>query len=143
MTPPPDLTASPDLTAPPGRWCCRTVELAVRVLPPEHRTRYGLEFVAELYGLPPARQRRHAARVLTSAWALRAALSAAAPGTHGETAMIIKTATPLTCRLNLHHRWRWQSTEDGDRFERCQKCGKDRSDDVGGDPGVGAGFIIG
>jgi hypothetical protein len=111
------------------------------VLPAQHRGRYGLEFVAELYGLPPARQRRHAARVLTSAWALRAALSAA-PGTHGETAMIIKTATPLTCRLNLHHRWRWQSTEDGDRFERCQKCGKDRSEKVGGGPNVGAASSI-
>ena len=42
------------MTAPPGRWCCRTVELAVRVLPPEHRGRYGLEFVAELYGLAGA-----------------------------------------------------------------------------------------
>ena len=51
------------MTAPPGRWCCRGVELAVRVLPSEHRARYGLEFVAELYGLPPAQQRRHAARV--------------------------------------------------------------------------------
>jgi hypothetical protein len=53
-------------------------------------------------------------------------------GTNGETAVIIETAKPLTCRLNLHHRWRWCSTEDGDRFERCQKCGKDRSEKVGG-----------
>ena len=125
------------MTAPPGRCCCRAVELAVRVLPPEHRTRYGLEFVAELYGLPPAKQRRHAARVLTSAWALRTALSEL-PEKNGESPMIIKTATPLTCRLNLHHRWRWLSTEDGDRFERCEKCGKDRSEKVGGDPSVGA-----
>jgi hypothetical protein len=119
------------MTAPPGRWCCRAVELAVRVLPAEHRARYGLEFVAELYGMPPAQQRRHAARVLTSAWALRTALSEAVPGAHGEKAVIIKTAKPLTCRLNLHHRWRWLSTEDGDRFERCQKCGKDRLEEVG------------
>jgi hypothetical protein len=115
----------------------------VRVLPAEHRQRYGLEFIAELYGLPPAQQRRHAARVLTSAWALRTALSAAARATNGGTAVILKTAKPLTCRLNLHHRWRWMSTQDGDRFERCQKCGKDRSDDVGGSPGVGAGIVIG
>ena len=119
------------MTAPPGRWCCRTVELAVRVLPPEHRGRYGLEFVAELYGLPPAQQRRHAARVLTSAWALRTALSAV-PGTNGGTALVVTTDKPVTCRLNLHHRWRWCSTEDGDRFERCVKCGKDRSEKVGG-----------
>jgi hypothetical protein len=87
------------VTAPPGSWCCRTVELAVRVLPAEHRARYGLEFIAELYGLPPAQQRRHAARVLTGAWALRTALSEAVPGAHGEKAVIIKTATPVTCRL--------------------------------------------
>jgi hypothetical protein len=129
------MTSPPDVTARPGRWCCRTVELAVRVLPAEHRSRYGLEFVAELYGLPAAQQRRHAARVLTSAWALRTALSATAHGKDGDTAMIIKTATPLTCRLNLHHRWRWLSTEDGDRFERCEKCGKDRSEKVGGGGG--------
>jgi hypothetical protein len=139
MTAPPAPPAPP---ARPGRWCCRTVELAVRVLPPEHRSRYGLEFVSELYGLPPAQQRRHAARVLTSAWALRTAVSAAASGTNGGTAVILKTAKPLTCRLNLHHRWRWLSTEDGDRFERCEKCGKDRSEDVGGDPNVGAASSI-
>ena len=126
------------MTAPPGRWCCRTVELAVRVLPSEHRARYGLEFVAELYSLPPAQQRRHAARVLTSAWALRTALSEPVPGPNGGTAVIITTATPLTCRLNLRHRWRWCSTEDGDRFERCQKCGKDRSEKVGGGPDAAA-----
>ena len=68
------------MTPPPDIWCCRTVELAVRVLPAQHRERYALEFIAELYGLPPAQQRRHSARVLTSAWALRAALSEAAPG---------------------------------------------------------------
>lgn len=120
------------MTALPSRGCCRTVELAVRLLPAEHRTRYGLEFIAELYGLSPAQQRRHAARVLTSAWALRTALSEAVPGTNGGKAMIVKIARPLTCRLNVHHRWRWLSTEDGDRFERCEKCGKDRTEVVGG-----------
>ena len=48
--------------------------------------------------------------------------------------MIIKTAKPLTCRLNLHHRWRWPSNDDGDRYQQCEKCGKDRSEKVGGDP---------
>ena len=128
------------MTAPPGSLCCRTVELAVRVLPADHRQRYGLEFIAELYGMPKAQQRRHAARVLTSAWALRAALSEAAPGANGEIAVTTKTDKPLTCRLNLHHRWRWLSTEDGDRFERCEKCGKDRSEKVGGGPEAGLGI---
>ena len=94
------------------------------MLPAEHRARYGLEFIAELYGMPKAQQRRHSARVLTSAWALRTALEAA-PGTNEETAMTT-IHKPLTCRLNLHHRWRWLSTEDGGRYEQCEKCGKDR-----------------
>jgi hypothetical protein len=128
------------MTAPPGSLCCRTVELAVRVLPADHRQRYGLEFIAELYGMPKAQQCRHAARVLTSAWALRTALSEPVPGANGDRTMIVKTAKPLTCRLNLHHRWRWLSTEDGDRFERCQKCGKDRSEKVGGSPEAGQGM---
>jgi hypothetical protein len=93
---------------------------------------------AELYEMPTAQQRRHAARVLTSAWALRTALSEPVPGPNGGTAVIIKTAKPLTRRLNLHHHWRWCSTEDGDRFERCQKCGKDRSEQLGGGPDAAA-----
>ena len=113
------------MTPRPDIWCCRAVELAVRLLPAEHRARYGLEFVAELYGMPKAQQRRHSARVLTSAWALRTALEAV-PGTNGEMAVITTTRKPLTCRLNLHHRWQWLSTEDGDRYEQCEKCGKDR-----------------
>jgi hypothetical protein len=32
---------------------------------------------------------------------------------------------PLTCRLNLHHRWRTNHTEDGGRYLRCARCGKD------------------
>ena len=53
--------------------------------------------------------------------------------------MITTTRKPLTCRLNLHHRWRWLSTEDGDRFEQCES-GKDRSEEVGGGPEVNPGF---
>ena len=127
------------MTTPPGSLCCRTVELAVRVLPAEHRQRYGLEFIAELYGMPKAQQRRHAARVLTNAWALRTALSGPVLGANGQMA-VTTIHKPLTCRLNLHHRWRWLSTEDGDRFEQCQKCGKDRSEKVGGGPGAGLGM---
>ena len=32
----------------------------------------------------------------------------------------------------MNRRWVWLSTEDGDRYERCRKCGKDRSEKVGG-----------
>jgi hypothetical protein len=124
------------MTPPPDIWCCRAIELAVRVLPAEHRQRYGLEFVAELYGMPPAQQRRHSARMLTSAWTLRTALSETVPLADGEQTVITKTHKPLACRLNLHHRWRSLSTEDGDRYDRCEKCGKDYFEHHGGGPRV-------
>lgn len=41
------------------------------------------------------------------------------------------TKAPLTCRWNLHHHWSWVSTEDGDRYERCTRCGKDRLEKFG------------
>jgi hypothetical protein len=31
----------------------------------------------------------------------------------------------LSCRLGLRHRWTVQSTEDGERYQRCSRCGKD------------------
>jgi hypothetical protein len=31
----------------------------------------------------------------------------------------------LMCRLNLRHEWRTERTEDGGRFKRCRRCGKD------------------
>jgi hypothetical protein len=37
---------------------------------------------------------------------------------------------PLTCRLNLRHAWRKRSTEDGNRWTECARCGKDK--DTGG-----------
>jgi hypothetical protein len=40
------------------------------------------------------------------------------------------TKAPLTCRWHLHH-WSWVSTEDGDRYERCTRCGKDRLEKFG------------
>jgi hypothetical protein len=124
------------MTAPPGSLCCRTVELAVRVLPADHRQRYGLEFIAELYGMPRSQQIQHSVRVLAHAWALRAALADAGPApTHGMP-MRVKTTRPFRCLLRLH-RWVWASTEDGDRFQRCIRCGHDRTETV---VGAVAGF---
>lgn len=31
----------------------------------------------------------------------------------------------VMCRMNLHHVWRTQSTEDGNRYLRCARCRKD------------------
>jgi hypothetical protein len=40
--------------------------------------------------------------------------------------LTIVRSKPLLCLLNVHHHWAPQSTEDGNRYERCAKCGKDR-----------------
>lgn len=51
------------------------IDLAVRALPSRaDRDRYYAEYVAELYGLPPATQLGHVAGFLSQAFALRAAL---------------------------------------------------------------------
>lgn len=37
--------------------------------------------------------------------------------------------TPLLCRLR-RHRWQTETTPDGDRYQRCVRCGKDRDEDL-------------
>jgi hypothetical protein len=119
------------------RWCCRAVQLAARLLPTEQRRRYALEFIAELYGMPRSQQIRHSVHVLLNAWALRAALAETGPTAIQETNMIMMTSRPFRCRMKLH-RWGWVSTEDGDRYERCIRCGRDRTEKVGDSPWKGA-----
>ena len=119
------------MTAPTADpWCCRVVELAACVLPTEQRHRYALEFIAELYGMPRSQQIRHSVYVLSQAWAPRAALADASPAPTQEKPMTVKTSRPIRCLLSLH-RWVWASTEDGDRFERCVRCGQDKTEKVG------------
>jgi hypothetical protein len=109
----------------PGRVPLRIVQLAARALPPVHRDRYEGEFIAELHGMARYRQMGHATQVLTHAWALRAALGSA-PATIGEEAMTRARDIPLSCRLNLRHKWHIVSTEDGDRYWTCKTCGKEK-----------------
>jgi hypothetical protein len=35
---------------------------------------------------------------------------------------------PLACRLNLKHSWRRYSTSDGNRYQACERCGRDKPD---------------
>ncbi len=35
---------------------------------------------------------------------------------------------PLACRLRLHHTWKTFSTEDGNRYQACARCRKERPD---------------
>lgn len=121
------------------RWCCRIVELAARLLPPAQRQRYALEFIAELYGMPRPQQIRHSIQVLASAWQLRAVLAEASPTPFQEDTMtmsITTTARPLRCRIGFHH-WHTMRTQEGDQYESCTRCGKDRTENYGGGPLIG------
>ena len=42
--------------------------------------------------------------------------------------MTAPTRRPLSCRLNVYHRWITRSTTDGGRYQQCRRCGKDRTD---------------
>ena len=104
------------------------VELAVRVLPAgEIRARYHREFAGELYGLSGTRQLRHALTILCTAPALRAAVRQGGLVPVEAVAGPVKPPRPVMCRLNLHHHWQLESTEDGgNRYWQCDRCGKDR-----------------
>jgi hypothetical protein len=71
----------------PTWWASLAVRSASVPLPSEHRWRYRQEFLAELYGMTPAEQRRHASGVLTRVWTLRVALNEPARLTPKEAAM--------------------------------------------------------
>ena len=110
------------------RWCCRTVELAARVLPAEHRQRYTLEFVAELYGMSRPQQVRHSVQVLSRAWALRAALDAAAFAPIQEKARH-RTLGWQLCHLGRHLWAQHRNPDVGGKlavFELCRRCGRER-----------------
>lgn len=101
------------------------IALGGRVLPGgTRRDRYRQEFLAELYGMTAGRQTAHALQILASSWSLRSATSH--PHREGKTMMVILRSKPLLCLLNIRHHWKGQSSPDGERYQRCTKCGKDR-----------------
>lgn len=122
------------------RWCCRIVELAAHALPAPQRQRYALEFIAELYGMPRARQFRHSLQILTHAWQLRSALIDAGTNSLGD---VMTTTTParipLRCRFGLHDWQLERNPENGATYRRCARCDKDNTDDFGGGPLFGSG----
>jgi hypothetical protein len=80
---------------------------------------------------PPSTQTHDAVGALTTSWALRRALSQEIDMSLTST----RSSKPLMCRLNLHHRWQRERNPAGERFRRCQKCGKDDfGDPRGGTP---------
>ena len=103
-------------------WARTGVALATTALPAGPiRERWREEFLADLQVLGPRQQATYTVGVLANAWALRSALGKGEPTIMGET---VTTRTPLTCRLNLRHRWRVVSTEDGNPHWECTRCHK-------------------
>lgn len=112
----------------PDRWCCRLVELAAHTLPAQQRQRYAMEFIAELYGMPRARQWRHATEVLVHAWQLRSTLLTSATDTRGDAVFTtLKPRVPLRCRLGRHDWALERNPESGETYLCCSRCGRDQS----------------
>lgn len=128
------------MNAMPTRWARSAVELAVRILPAgASRRRYRQEFLAELHGMPRAVQLQHVIGLLVRAPALRIAV--ATPFRPGKT---VAEGPPagrrltllLLCGTGFAHRWRSRFTDDGERYTRCARCGKDATfHDVRATPG--------
>ena len=108
----------------PARWSTAITGAALRVLPAGTvRERWERELVAELYGLSRREQLRHTLGVVTRVAALRSAAMAVPD----PTAVVVLHA-PLRCVLRRHS-WRVDTTEDGHRYRRCRRCGKDDTSD--------------
>ncbi|WP_457252370.1 hypothetical protein [Pedococcus sp. P5_B7] len=124
-------------------WPSRIVRLATHALPAGTvRDRYRLELLAELAAVPGPHQTRHAAGILTHSLALRSAVRGTQV-TPLEAVMTTPTK-PWLCRTNLHHRWEWAHTRDGERYIRCAKCLKEKDYGAGtrwvGGASMGGGY---
>jgi hypothetical protein len=121
----------PPVVRRPGAVPLGLVRLATTLLPAgETRRRYRSELAADLQYLDRSHQLSYATGVVSTAWALRRELT--------KESVMDDTTTPtipLLCRLNLHHQWHYElSEEDNHRYRRCAACGKD--DPRLGDPGI-------
>lgn len=92
--------------------------------------------------MPRSRQVRHSLQVLASAWRLRGALAESRSSQSQEDIMMTRTHRPIRCRLGRHH-WHWTSTTDGERYECCVRCGRDRTEQVAGSYRMGWGANVG
>ena len=119
------------------------IDLAVRALPSRaDRDRYYAEYVAELYGLPPATQLGHVAGFLSQAFALRAALGdSRAPIEERAVDQTPSLGRRILCRAFRHHDWHTCSTADGGLYLSCRVCHRDHTDRLG--PGAHFGAFAG
>lgn len=118
-------------------WARRAVRLASLGLPRgEVRDRYRSEFVSDLSDLSAYAQAAYSVRVLVGMPSLRLAVRTI-PSSHLEPTMAT-TSKPLRCRLTFH-RWELAHTPDGQRFDRCARCHKERGDGRTGFSGLAIG----
>ena len=82
----------------PSRTAQLLAALAVSNLPPPHRTRYTLEFLAEIHGMRRPAQTSYAAALLLHSCTLGAALTEPDPANAKESAM----KKGIRCRLGFH-----------------------------------------
>ena len=111
----------------PARWAAVTIKLATVALPVgPTRDRYRREFLADLYTMTRGEQARYSLGTTAHCLALRHAVRLDSrhllAGGHD---MLVPAHRPLRCRLNIRHDWHGESTEDGERYLRCRRCGKD------------------
>jgi hypothetical protein len=95
-------------------------DLAAVLLPSWSRDRYAAEFHAELAELGPAARWAHASGLLLTAPLLRITVvraQALAAGFH----------PTIGCLTGVRHRWRATWNEDGERYQRCRRCGADHT----------------
>lgn len=102
----------------PGRTIRAVIWVVTALLPSAAaRRRYRAEFHAEIDGCTSRERAALGFGLLVHAWALRSAVAAAEQS--------LRPARPLGCRTNLHHQWHRESTDDGGRYRRCRRCGRD------------------
>lgn len=101
------------------------IRAGTRVLPGGScRDRYRQEFLAELYLMRRGQQSAYALQVVAASWSLRSAVTY--PRHEERTMMNSLRGKPLLCLLNIRHHWETESSPDGERYQRCSRCGKDR-----------------
>jgi hypothetical protein len=110
-------------SARPTRAATAALAIAVAQLPPAHRHRYALEFLAELHDVGRPHQLRHALGLVVHAWGLRLALPDI-PVTEEGPAM----SKSLRCRLRLHHDVKRYNGEaqPPTQYIQCTRCGRVR-----------------
>lgn len=113
----------------------RVVRLVTCILPAgQARERYRQEFLAELFGLNRISRICFVLGLVSTSFALRAALRDA-PSVDGP--ISVAPSKPVLCRTGLHHRWRTYLNPDGEAYRHCTRCGADRYDGMGKPNGAG------